>query len=317
MKRLLVLGASGAIGAAVANDAVSAGWDVSAGVRDRHSSTRRPLANCVSLHVCDLSRLDEVRSLFGVVMPELVVMAASPPGHPCTSGERRSSVTDNLAIHLAVCEAMAGVADRCRLVTLGSSTAYGQGNETRDPQGVMAPNTFKGAVKATESITVSTMARVHQFPCTELRIFCAYGPWMSHDRVLTRLLKAALTSTRVPLSAAPLPRDWVHHHDIARACLSAAEIDTREPTVFNLCSGQLRDVREVANILEAITGCELIAESPYPGPDRLGAVMPGMRPADEHGFSWRPHIELEAGIEACWRWARTDPGRRYLLAETG
>jgi nucleoside-diphosphate-sugar epimerase len=138
---------------------------------------------------------------------------------------------------------------------------------------------------------------------------------MSPDRVLTRLLKAALTSTRVPLSAAPLPRDWVHHEDIARACLLAAEIDTREPTVFNLCSGRLRDVREVANMLEAITGRELIAENAYPGADRLGVVMPGMRPAAEHGFSWQPHIELEAGIEACWRWARTEPGRRYLLAE--
>ena len=254
MKRLLVLGASGAIGAAVANDAVSAGWDVSAGVPDRQSYTRRPLAKCVSLHACDLSRLDEVRSLVGAVMPDLVVMAAFPPGHPCTPDERRSSLTDNLAIHLAVCEAMAAVADRCRLVSLGSSTAYGKGNETRDPRGVMAPNTFRGAVKAAESLAVSTMARLHQFPCTELRIFCAYGPWMSHDRVLTRLLKAALTSTRVPLSASPLPRDWVHHEDIARACLLAAEIDTREPTVFNLCSGRLRDVREVANMLEAITG---------------------------------------------------------------
>ncbi len=201
MKRLLVLGASGAIGAAVANDAVSAGWEVSAGVRDRQSYTRRPLAKCVSLHTCDLSRLDEVRSLVGAVMPDLVVMAAFPPGHPCTPDERRSSLTDNLAIHLAVCEAMAAVADRCRLVSLGSSTAYGKGNETRDPRGVMAPNTFRGAVKAAESLAVSTMARLHQFPCTELRIFCAYGPWMSHDRVLTRLLKAALTSTRVPLSA--------------------------------------------------------------------------------------------------------------------
>jgi nucleoside-diphosphate-sugar epimerase len=265
--------------------------------------------------VCDLSRLDEVESLFDTVMPDLVVMAASPPGHPGTPQERRNSLIDNLAIHLAVCEAMVGVSDGCRLVALGSSTAYGDGNEIRDPRGVMAPRTFKGAIKAAESLTVSTMSWVHHFPCTELRIFCAYGPWMSHGRVLTRLLKAALTSTRVPLSAAPLPRDWVHHEDIARACLSAAEINTREPTVFNLCSGRLRDVREVATILEAITGRELIAEGAYPGPDRMGTVMPGMRPTAEHGFSWQPHIELEAGIEACWRWAQTEAGRRYLLAD--
>ena len=72
-------------------------------------------------------------------------------------------------MHLAVCEAMAAVADRCRLVALGSSTTYGKGNETLDPRGVMAPSTFRGAVKGAESLAVSAMARLHQFPCTELR----------------------------------------------------------------------------------------------------------------------------------------------------
>lgn len=314
MKRVLVLGASGAIGAAVVNEAVSAGWLVSAGLRNP-ASCRRPLPGSVRVSVCDLSRPEQVRSLVDAVAPDLVVMAAHTPGHPSTADERRRHLIDNLTIHLSVAEAMAGLGARCRLVSLGSSMVYGEQNDTRDPRGAMTPPTFRGAIKAAESVTVGAMARLHRFGCTELRVFCAYGPWMSHERVLTRLLTAALTSSRVPLALAPLPRDWVHHDDVARACLLASEVGTAEPTVFNLCSGRLRDVREVARLLESITGRTLIADELYPGPDRMGVVRPGMPPAVEQDFRWQPRVELEAGLEGCWRWAQTAAGRHYLLAK--
>jgi nucleoside-diphosphate-sugar epimerase len=191
--------------------------------------------------------------------------------------------------------------------------AYGQGGAPRQTDAPLRPQTFRGAVKAAESLLAAQLADQWRLALTELRVFCAYGPYEQRDRFFPRLLRAALTGERVSLPLRPGRRDWIHYEDIARACVATAAPWAGGARVFNACSGVLQDTHAAAALLERISGRRLVADTPYAVEDRYGDVEPGVLPDAAQGLDWSPRIGLAEGLEQCWRWAQSPEGRAYLL----
>lgn len=313
--RVLILGGGGAIGSAIARHADAAGLEVHVGLRRASPRTRlveRPAIRC---HAVDVRDADAVRRVLEDVRPDWLVMAALSAGHAAHDDSRRDLLHGMCDGVLSVLQAARESDFHGTLTWIGSAMSYGQGGAPRVANAPMRPQTFRGAVKAAESLLVAQLAAESAIALNEVRVFTGYGPYEQRERFVASLLRAALTGDRVRLAPNPARRDWIHYDDIAGLCLATAALPPGLPRVFNACSGTLADTRTVATLLENIVGQTLIADAPYDKPEAYGDAEPGVRPDASEGLAWSPRHTLDEGLAHAWAWAKTPAGRDYLLAD--
>ena len=305
--RILILGGSGAIGSAIARYASSIGVEVDVVARSGSALSRLEMHSEIARHTLSLSDTAALRSLLVRRQPRLVVMAAfpAPATHRGPSGRSDSLQTMGQNL-LGVFDALEQAGFSGRLTWFGSSMMYGRAPIPRRVTNHLQPETFRGAIKAAESILAQQRADELGIAYTELRLFTGYGPYEQRDRLVPALLRAALGGTQVPVGEAQAVRDWLYFDDIARAVLLLGGL-------VELCLRLSATVGEVAQTLEAITGLQLTSPQPYERGDAYGQVGAGIPPSASDGFDWSPSICLEEGLLRCWAWAQTPAGRNFLL----
>ncbi len=311
--RVLILGGAGAIGSAITRRAAARGFEAHAVVRESTRLVRPGPSSPDSVHRCDISDAGAVTELVGRIRPDLIVQAAFPSGHARHDDERRELLLGMCGSVLGLMTALRKARFEGRLALLGSAMSYGSGEGPRRTDDPLRPETFRGAVKASESTLAAQMANEFGLSLTELRIFTGYGPFEQRERLLPQLLRAALTAERVRLTAQPFYRDWVHYDDIADACFAAADSARPKASIFNVCSGRLFSTHQVAAMVADLAGRDLVAVEPFDGDDQYGRAEAGLLPAESDGLAWQPRVTLEAGLRQCWEWARSREGSTYLL----
>jgi nucleoside-diphosphate-sugar epimerase len=315
--RLLVLGAGGVIGSAVARESVRRGHDVHGLLRPSTSAERLDACNeTITRHCHDLEDIAALAALIARIEPQAIVHAAFPAGHAPTHETRLQMLQHGLIGTLSLLEALSRARSRATSVYLGSAISYGTTGVPHHPSDRLQPGAFRGVVKAAESLMVGQYGRETGWSITELRLFSVYGPWEQREKLLPRLFAAALSGRRVPLTKEPRLRDWVYLDDVVDACLRACERSAPGVAIFNVCSGHLHSNHDVARAVERISGREVIGPGTYPDPDMYGDPQPlGVPPKLEEGFAWQARHDLESGLKAYWAWATSESGRRYLLGE--
>ena len=314
--RVLIIGGNGAIGSAIARCVHAEGVETHAGLRDARRAERLSAHPGIAVHDVDATDAESVQRTLVRLRPDWVVMAALPQaGHAMHRQSRQVLLSGMCSGLLGVLEGAHAAGFRGRMTWIGSAMCYGAGRGPRDVGAPMRPQSFRGAVKAAESLLAAQLAAQLDIALTEIRVFTGYGPYEQRERLVASLLRAALSGERVRLERIPGRRDWIHYDDIARACLASA-VAPGARGVFNACSGRLHDTREVATLLETIVGKPLVADEPYEQGDRYGDVEPGIVPDARDGLAWQPKVSLSEGLQRCWDWARSRDGRDYLLADS-
>lgn len=313
---VLVLGAGGMVGSAVVREALRCGLDVQALLRPGAKTTR--LNGCldsVSLHHHDLNNENGLHGVLDGVAPDFIIQAAFPSIPAPRDPDSRRELLRALNFTTNLLEAMRATGFDGRLVLTGSGMCYGPSDTPHRPSDPLRPRSYRGAIKAAESLLAAQYARETNAAVTELRIFTAYGPWEQPERLLPSLFAAALTGDEVALTARSHSRDWVYVGDAARACIMAGEHPSAGPEVFNVCSGQLYGTHEVARAVEAVTGRALVSHRLYNKADQYGDPFPlGIPPGRGGSFPWAPEYDLEKGLRAQWEWAQSEAGRAWLLS---
>jgi nucleoside-diphosphate-sugar epimerase len=309
----LIIGGSGAIGSAIARHADAAGIETHVGVRAACDPDRLSQHPHIARHRLDVTDPSSVERLLRTLRPDWVVMAAFPrAGHAPDPESRRTLL-------LGMCDGLLGLLEGAQaagfqepMTWIGSAMVYGGGPVPLRTDAALRPRTFRGAVKAAESLLAAQLAAQFGIALTRIRVFTGYGPYEQRERFISTLLRAGLTDGRVRIAQRPGQRDWIHYDDIARACLAVAT--RRQPGLFNACTGHLYDTRSVASLLEGIVGKPLLAQDPYPQEDPYGDIAPGVVSDPLDGLDWAPRISLAEGLQCSWDWARSTQGRAYLLA---
>ena len=111
--------------------------------------------------------------------------------------------------------------------------------------------------------------------------------------------------TEYPTPDGTCIRDYVHILDLAQGHLLA--LQSKEPDVFNLGSGQGFSVREVIDVARKVTGHSIpaIEKPPRPGdPPRLIADSAKIRRV----LGWKPQFDsLQPIMESAWQWHTAHP----------
>jgi len=151
------------------------------------------------------------------------------------------------------------------------------------------------------------VGRAYSIPTVALRFFNTYGPRQALSNPYTGVL--AIFASRLLNGNAPLIfedgrqlRDFVSVHDVVHACRLALELDTGPSAVFNVASGQVRDVVDAAREIGRALGKEI--PPLITGQHRVGDIRHCFadigRARLQLGFE--PRVDFQEGLEELAGW---------------
>jgi dTDP-L-rhamnose 4-epimerase len=166
------------------------------------------------------------------------------------------------------------------------------------------------------------VGKAYGIPTVALRFFNVYGPRQALSNPYTGVL--AIFASRLLNKRPPLVfedgrqrRDFVHVHDVARACLLSLEKPQLTDEVFNIGSGESRSILSIATDLARVIGYpHLVPE--VTGKYRAGDIRHCF--ADIHksheqlGFS--PEVDFEAGLQELAEWLADEQAEDTVEAAT-
>ncbi len=287
----LVTGGTGFVGSRLIRLLIGEGWDVHAILRP--GSNRRSLPVEVAVHIDDGSLTGLARAV-EEAEPAVCFHLA---GH--FVAQHRPTDIDpliaaNVSFGLRLAESLA-ISPGVLVVNAGSYWQHADGQPYR-------PAALYAATKQAFQDILQFYAEVGTVRVVTLKLSDTYGPADPRPKLVNLLLRAAASGDPLPATAGDQLIDLVHVDDAARAFLVAAEkfADTPAPLfeAFSVGSGSPTRVRDVASMIEAVTGRSIDVQwgaLPYAGremfsPWDAGLPLPG----------WRPNIRLDDGLRQTW-----------------
>ena len=305
MKRFLITGGAGFLGASLANRLAKAGHEVRV-IDDL--TTGDPSALSADIHftrgdVQDVSRLwsllQEVDCVYHLAARVSVAESVLYPGD-------YNRVNTGGAVSLMEAMRDAGVS---RVILASSGAVYGGQSQQPVPESAdLEPDSPYAVSKLAAETYIHTIGRLWEIETVALRIFNAYGPGqnlpVSHAPVIPRFLRQALTGGSVVLyGGGEQVRDFVYVSDVVDALIKAADAERINRSVINIGCGRGTSIIELANTIEMVSGRPM---NRIVNAERLGGVptLIGDISLAAERLGYRPKISLAEGIELM---IQTDP----------
>ena len=313
---ILVTGAAGFIGAAVARALLDRGETVF-GIDNLNAYYP------VALKHARLARLESPGFGFGRIdFADMAALGAAMSGRRidrivhlgAQAGVRHSLVApqdyvrSNLAGHLNILElARAG---GCRhLVYASSSSVYG-GNAklpfaVGDP--VDHPVSLYAATKRADELMSDAYAHLFAIPQTGLRFFTVYGPWGRPDMAPWLFTAAVLAGTPIRLNnGGRMRRDFTFIDDIVAGVVAALDrppVGERPHALYNLGNDRSEELTRFVAIIEAATGRRAVVEDALLPPGDVIATHADIGPA-RADLGYDPRTSLDDGLPRFVDWYR-------------
>jgi len=246
----------------------------------------------------DLRDFEAVQKVVQAVRPDLVFHLASH-----VAGSRDLALVlptfyDNLASTVHLLTSVADVGCRRIVLACSSEEPHGVNGETA----VCSPY---AAAKWASSMYGRMFNELYQLPVVMPRIFMTYGPDQKDTKKLVPFVTLGLLRGESPkLSSGRRRADWIYIDDVAEGLLRAATVPGIEGCSFDLGTGVLASVREIA---------ERIALLVDPAARLVFGEIPDRRfeqerPADTsfllERLGYEPRTPWQNGLEVTVGWYR-------------
>ncbi len=302
--KLLVTGASGFVGAKVAELALAAGHEVAAVTRP--SGNARRLAPLAGRYLPLSVDLREKRALFAAVAcfrPDAIIHVAWA-GVANSARHDTSQFSENIDAACALVEA--GAAAGCKaFIGTGSQGEYGAGSSMREDT-LPEPTTMYGAAKVAALYLTRQLAHQSGMRHAWLRLFSTYGPDDNPGWLIPSLIGQMLEGQRPQTTLGTQKWDWLHVDDVARGLLAAATTPAAEG-IFNLGSGESVQVRRAVEMIRdaAAPGMELVfGEIPFRS-DQVMHMQADIKRL-QAATGWAPQVAFADGIAETVAWYRAE-----------
>lgn len=314
-RRILITGATGFIGARIAERVHERGHAVALLLRSPKPTDRAAgiYRHCATI-AGDLEQPASYSEALRAFRPNALL-------HAAWTGVAGADRTDprqiaNIIATAALLEA-AIAAGIDSFVGLGSQAEYGPQNRKLDELAPVEPTTLYGHSKLAACRVTAAMCRLRQVRHAWLRVFSIYGPRDNPNWLIPSLI-AKLKKGEVPeLTKCEQIWDFLYIDDAADAAVALLENPVASG-IFNLGSGDGRPLREIVTLLRDIArpGAELgIGRVAY-RPDQVMHLEADVTHL-HNATGWQPATELKRGLAETVDWFCRPAETRVTAAGVG
>ena len=305
MARVLVTGASGFIGYAVAEALAARGDGVIAtdlGIGSRLRALAESRGN-VSLHAGDIAEWPRIVRLVKDERPDKIVHCAAIVGVPVSVGSPIGTFRVNIEGAITVLEAMRLFGVK-RLVNISSEEIYGSFEaDTIDESHRCLPTRPYGISKFVVEQLCRDYAAEHGLECIHTRTCWVYGPHFPRPRAPRNLLDAAVQGRALHLpGGAAYAVDQVHIDDVVQGVLLALDKEKHRFDAYHITTGRAVSFGEIVGIIkERLPTADIsCGDGPLRFIDGTEAVRKGAlsiaRARAELGYE--PRFDMPRGLNA-------------------
>ncbi len=311
MKRVLVTGGTGFVGANLARRLLGDGHDVHLLVRPGYRGWRiDSIRDSIRLHVAELGDKAQLAGLVEAVQPEWVFHLAAYGAYSTQTNLDRMIQT-NLIGTVNLVEACLRVGFDA-FVNAGSSSEYGLKDHAAAEDEWVDPNSHYALTKVSATQFCRYTALAQGVHLITLRLYSAYGAYEEPTRLMPTLIVNGLDGGLPPLVNPDIARDYVYIDDVCDAFLLAASQPNPQPgAVYNLGTGIQTTLGEVVAVARDVMQ---IDTEPRWGtmPDRKWdtSVWVADPRRIKQALNWQPRFGFEAGFRAMVDWLRSDSQMR-------
>lgn len=299
IKRILVTGGAGFIGANLVRMLLKRGYQVT--VLDNLSTGQRDYLEGLPIRFVQGNILDV--DLVNKVVPghEGVVHLAAQCGVPASLANPIRDCEVNVIGTLNLLEAsrMNGVQ---RFVFASSNAPLGRQPPPATEDKAPLPISPYGASKLAGEAYCLAYHGSWKLGTVVLRFGNVYGPFSAHkNSVVAKFFKDILTKGGITIDGdGNQTRDFIYVGDLCRAILLALESDVAGE-VFQIATGVETSINELAAMVQEVVGGEVEVNH---GPPRQGDIRKNYSAVSKARamLGWEPLVALRQGLELTWEW---------------
>lgn len=315
MKRVMVTGAAGFIGAALSLELAKRGYQIY-GIdnlndyydvklkKDRLSRLEEVIN--FQFKKLDISEKEKLSSTFEKFKPEIVINLAAQAGVRYSIQNPDSYTKSNLV-------GFANVLECCRhfcvehLIFASSSSVYGKNKKIpfSEDDNVDRPVSYYAATKKSNELMAAAYSELYKLRTTGLRFFTVYGPWGRPDMAPWLFTQEILSGKPIKVfNYGKMRRDFTYIDDIVNGVIGLVDLEGERQELFNIYNIGNNEPEELGYFIEIIEKeCGVKAIKEYL-PMQMGDVP--VTYADISKLNeltgFKPQISLEEGLKRFISW---------------
>jgi len=305
MKRVILTGGSGFVGANLARRLLRDGHELHLLLRPEYAAWRiAEILDHAAPHQIDLADHERVANVVNAIRPDWIFHLAAFGAYSTQTDVRRMVDTNILGtVNLVEACLKAGFE---AFVNTGSSSEYGLKDHAPSEDELLEPNSEYAVTKAAATLFCRHRALSRGVQLPTLRLYSVYGPYEEPSRLVPTLITRGLRGEFPPLVDPETARDFVYVDDVVEAYLLAASRPEQEPgAIYNVGTGvqtKLRDAVEVARRAFDIEAEPVWQSMPARRWDTNVWVADCWKIRDALG--WQSRFDFEQGFRATVEWFR-------------
>lgn len=314
MKRVIITGATGFVGANLTRRLLQDGHEVHLLLRAAHNPWRiESIRDDVVLHEVDLADATALKRVVANIRPEWV-FHLSAHGAYSHQTDLPQMVQTNIISTMNLVTACLATGFEA-FVNTGSSSEYGFKDHAPNEKEWLEPNSHYAWTKASSTLFCRYTAQSLNVHLPTLRLYSVYGPFEEPSRLMPRLIVNGLAGKLPPMANPNIARDYVYVDDVNDAYVLAASQPGQEVgAVYNVGTGVQTSLREVVDVARRVMD---IAIEPEWGsmPNRAWDTNAWVSNNSEirRALDWQPRFEFEAGFREMVNWFRENRRSEYNL----
>ena len=308
MKRTLITGASGFVGANLARRLLRDGNQVHLLLRGAHQGWRlQEISADGQVTLADITDRDAVRRSIAAAKPDWVFHLSAYGAYPNQTGFEQMIATNVIGC--------ANLLDSCidlgveAFVQAGSSSEYGYLTHAAREDDRIEPNSHYAITKAAATHYCQLTARKHDFHAATARLYSIYGPYEEPGRLIPTLLIHCFRGELPPLVSPNTARDFVYVDDAVEALIRIAGGKQVLPgAIYNVASGVQTTVSDAVDKARELL--QVAAEPEWGGmPQRAWdtSVWVGNPAAIRRDTGWTALTSVRDGLSRTILWLREHP----------
>jgi nucleoside-diphosphate-sugar epimerase/glycosyltransferase involved in cell wall biosynthesis len=302
---ILIVGASGFVGAKLFLSLFSIRKDVYACSRNPHQSWRLqsvPKANLIALDITNRTTTLAVIEKFRFQ----TVFNLSAYGAYERQADAHLIYMTNFMGTFNLLNSLQKIG-YSSFVQAGSSSEYGLNCTKPDEEGPWKPNSDYAVSKLSVSFLLNYFGKFLNAPVNHLRLYSVYGPYEDRGRLISNLVCNAIKMNWIPLADKKISRDFIYVDDATYAFVRAALSTclTHPGESFNIASGIGTTLEELARLasnlfnmpndpkFSSFTNRKWDLTQWYGSPQKANLLM-----------QWKSQVSLEKGLALTAEWEK-------------